>query len=294
MIPILGLNPSLNLSLQLAGRVFLHVNAASGSDAQQRAPNRAFRTIQNAVDRSNPGDAILVSPGAYDETVTIARGKGPLVIIGIGGRGGAYIEPSTEDAGGMVVHSDDVTLINLGVAAEDATSAAALTVTGSRFRAYGCKFEGGAKQIVLGPGTVTQVDTAGTHGNAGDALFDDCEICWGTHGVFLTATNYGAVTQARFTNCLFHNLSASSFEETGGTVSIRYRNLNIVECVFAPMEDGTIPTKFVSLNDDNGNFGVVARCTFPTAINSGKNLGSTGLLWVSNFHTGGVSAAQPS
>lgn len=294
MTPLLGLNPSLNLNMYLQGRTFVHVDAARGSDASRRSKNRAFGTLQAAVDHADAGAAILVAPGtAYDETVTIGRDKANLVILGIGGRGGAFVEPSTEDAAGMVVHADDVTLINLGVAGEDATSAVALTVTGARFRATGCKFEGGLTQLALGPGTVEQVDTDETHGDAGDAFFDDCEFCWGTNGVVLTASDYGAVTQARFRMCKFYNLSAAAFEESGGSADIRYRDLLIEHCVFMPNE-GAAPTKYISLNDDNTNDGVVAGCIFPTAINSGLNLVSTKLLWTANLHSGGISTGQPS
>jgi hypothetical protein len=260
---------------------------------RRQGVKNSFRTIQKAVDASRAGTVIFVAPGQYDETVTIpGTHGGNLTIVGVGGRGAAFIEPSTEDAGGMVCHAPDVSLVNLGVAGEDSTSAVALTVTGARFRAERCKFEGGLTQLTLGPGTVAQ-EAAGSHGDGADAFFDDCEFCWGTNGVILKASDYGAVTQARFRRCKFYNLSAAAFEETGGTASIRFRDLLVEECVFMPNE-GVAPTKYLSLNDDNGNDGVVAGCIFPTAINSGLNLVSTKVLWVANRHSGGISTAQPS
>jgi pectin methylesterase-like acyl-CoA thioesterase len=285
--------PMLDLNLNLQGRTFLRVNGASGSDNPRRGKNRAYQTLQAAVDDADAGGAILVAPGLYDETVTIPRTKSQIVIVGMGGRGAAYIDPSTEDAGGMVVHGDDISLVNMGVAAEDATSATALTVTGARFRASGCKIENGAKGLVIGPGTVAQ-EAAGTHGTGADALFEDCEFAWSTTGVVFTATDYGAVTQVVFDRCRFHNLSAAAFEEAGGTVSIRYRDVLIRDCVFGDAEDGTAPTKYISLNDDNANAGIVCDCVFPTAINSGLNLVSTALHWIGNRHTGGIATAQPS
>lgn len=262
----------------------------------------AFTTIQAAVDASLNNDTIFVAPGQYDETVTIGRTNGDgtarhkLTIIGLGGRGAAYIEPSTEDAGGLVCHADDVTIVNLGIAAEDETSAVALTVTGARFRAIECKIEGGAKQLVIGPGTVAQ-EAAGTHGRGSDALFEDCEFCWGTDGIHLTCTDYGGVTQARFKNCRFHNLTGKHLTETvgsGGAAAVTFFNLTVIECDFDDLEDGTAPTNYIDLNGDNANSGVVAKCVFPTAINSGLNLVSTAVHWVSNFHTGGISTGQPS
>jgi len=279
--------------LTLGGAVILvdpaHVDVAHG----------IYDTIQAAVNVANAKDVILIAPGAYDETVTISRTGADgatlkqLTLIGVGGRGSVFIQPSTEDAGALVCHADDTTLVNVGCEAEDETSAAALTVTGARFRAVGCKLEGGLKQLILGPGTDAQI-TAGTRGNGADVLFDDCEFCWGTNGVVITASDFGAVTQARFRGCKFHNLTAAAFEETGGTASIRFRNLEITDCTFDDIEGGAAPTKYVSLNDDNGNDGIVANCRFPAAIDSGLNLVSTALHWVSNFHTGGLSTAQPS
>lgn len=293
--PLLGLNPSLNLNMHLTGRTFVHADAARGSDASRRSPNRAFATLQAAVDFASPGAAILVAPGQYDETVTIPRDKPNLVLIGIGGRGGAYIEPSTEDAAGMIVHADDVSLINLGVAAEDSTSAAALTVSGARFRATGCKFEGGADQLILAVGLVAAIE-AETQGDAADAFIEDCEFCWGTRGVMLKGSDYGAVTQARFRGNKFYNLSAAAFEEThtvGGAATLHFRDLVIEKNIFLPNE-GVAPTKYLSLNDDNTNDGIVVDNVFVTALDSGLNLVSTKLLWAGNRHPAGLSTGQPS
>lgn len=262
------------------------------------SPANAFRSIADAVLAASAGDMILIAPGGYDPTavITIPRTKSNLTIVGLGGRGAAFIEPSTEDQAGMIVHADDVSLYNLGVAAEDETSAVALTVSGARFRAYGCKFEGGARQVAIGPGTVAQQD-AGTHGDGADALFVDCELCWGTQGLVLVCTDYGAVTQLRMERCRFHNLTAASMDEavgSGGAAGVLYRDLQLVDCTFGRLEDGTEPTAYVLLNDDNANSGYVTGCAFPSALAGGKNLVSTALLWVSNYHTGGVSTGQPS
>lgn len=281
--------------------LFVAPYGSDGNRGNGLGLTQAFLTIQKAVDvatAANGDYTILVAPGSYDETVTIARQDSltNLTIMGLGGRGAAYIDPSTEDAGGMVVHADDVTLINLGVAAEDDTSATALTVTGSRFRAYGCKIEGGAKQVVIGPGTVAQ-EAAGTHGVGADALFLDCEICWGTQGFVLTCTDYGAVTETFIRNCYFHDLTASSIDEavgSGGSAAVLFQGLEVAGCVFNDLEDGTAPTKFILLNDNNANAGIVTQCAFPTAINSALNLVSTACHWVCNYHTGGISTGQPS
>lgn len=279
-------------------RTAWYVSSVFGSDTANDGLSwaSALGTISTAVSRASSGDCIYVGPGQYDETVTIARAKSKLSIVGVGGRGAAYIEPSTEDAAGMVCHADDVTLVNIGVAAEDDTSAVALTVTGSRFRAYACKIEAGADQLVIGPGTVAQ-EAAGTHGVGADWLFEDCEFCWGTDGIVLTCTDYGAVTQGRISRCHFHNLSGKHITEavgSGGSAAVTFQNIVIEDCTFDDLDVGTAPTNYIDLNADNANTGVVTGCRFPTAINSGLNLVSTAMHWVSNFHTGGVSTAQPS
>lgn len=289
-------SPSMGLLLSSPGSV-LYVDAAAQGGRVGTSWEDAFTTITAALARASAGTKILVAPGQYDETVTIPRTLSKITIIGTGGRGAAFIEPSTEDADGMIVHADDVTLVNIGIAAEDSTSGNdALTVTGSRFRAYSCKIEGGNKQVVVGPGTVAQ-EAAGTHGVAGDILFYDCEFCWGTDGVHLTCTDYGAVTQIRFELCRFHNLSGKHLTETvgsGGSAAVTFQNLTVVRCDFDDLDDGTAPTNYIDLNGDNANTGVVTDSSFPTAINSGLNLVSTAVHWVSNKHTGGISTAQPS
>lgn len=304
------------------GKVFFVVPSSAPymADFQNTFPpdedgvTRVYTTVQGAVDAwatqpQGRGDVILVMPGlqpndGYNESVTVSRKRaatdddsgGPLTIVGAGPLGSVAIAPSTAGAEGMEVREDDVTLINIGVAG-NTTGDHGIRVYGARFRAYRCKFEGAdtsGAAIILGPGTAAQVDTDFTHGDGGDARFEDCEGAWTYDAVRLVASDFGAVTQPLFLNCRFHNFSNSAFEETGGTVSIRFRNLQIVRCYFDDQEGGTAPTKYISLNDDNGNDGIVTGCHFPTAINSGLNLVSTALHWVSNFHTGGVSTGQPS
>jgi len=282
----------------------LFVDGANGLDGNDgKSPETAKKTIQAAVDLagSGRGDVIYVFPkganAGYAETVTIARGDNNITLIGVGPRGSVFIDPSTEDAGGMVVRGNDVTLINMGVAAEDDTSGnIALLVTGARFRAYGCKIEGGDEQVRIGPTTVALGAASGVETGA-DAIFYDCEIAWGAKGIVINRTDYGAVTQLHVNRCRFHNLTAAHMDErngTGGQADTCYRNLEIVDCFSDDSEGGTAPTNYFLLNDNNGNDGIVTRCSFPTAINSGLNLVSTALHWVCNYHTGGVSTGQPS
>lgn len=263
--------------------------------------NAIYATIQAAVDAAVAGDTIQIAAGAYDETVTIPRTDANgdplnnLTLIGIGARGSVFIEPSTEDAGGMVVNADDVTLINVGVAGEDDTAGViALRVTGARFRAYGCKFEGAASQVVIGPGTVAQ-EAAGTHGTGADALFEDCEYCWGTNGIVLTSSDYGAVTQTRVRGGWFHDLVTVSVGENdvpGSNVCIR--ELLLEGCIFDNAEDGTPPTDYLDL-DVTGNTGLVKGCTFARATNASSVIQlASGVIYVANFTEAGVTTARPS
>jgi len=248
-------------------------------------------TIQSVIDASTAGDTIYIRPGEYVEAVTIAKAKSNLTLIGMGGRGSVFIAPTTSNATALTIEADDVTIVNVGCDGDGTGSG--LLNRGRRTRAYGCKIEGGTVGLKLTLGTVAQIN-AGTHGKGDDTWFVDCEIAWNTKGVELVATDYGAVSQARFRNCTFHDNTAADFEESGGSADIRYRDLDIGGCHFLRQEDGTEPTAYIILNDNNGNKGVVHGCTFPSALTGGKNLVSTGLIWTGNFHTGGISTGQPS
>lgn len=249
------------------------------------------QTIQSVIDQAVAGDTILIEPGEYVEAVTIARAKSNLTLIGLGGRGAVFIAPTTTNATAMTILADDVTIENVGMDG-DGTGSGCVNY-GRRTRLVGCKIEGGTIGLKMTLGTVAQI-AANSHGKGDDCWITDCEIAWNTKGVELVASDYGAVTQVRFRNCTFHGNSAADFEESGGSVDIRFRDLDIDGSIHRRQEDGTEPTKYLSLNDDNGNKGVVSNCRFPSALNGGKNLVSTGLIWVGNLHTGGISTGQPS
>jgi hypothetical protein len=253
-------------------------------------------TIQAAVNLAAAGDTIVIAPGTYTETVTVPFATNTLKILGAGPLGSISIAPSAADTGALVINANDVTIVNLDLAASATTTAIAATVTGSRFRAYDCKFEGGAEQLRYGPGTNAQV-TAHTAGRGGDVVLTDCEFAWGTKGIVFQGTDFGAATQVMITGSLFHNLTASSVGErvgSGGSAAVTFRNIWLMGNTFSAAEDGTVPTAWCLLNASNSNTGVAGGNWFPTALNSGKNLVSTAFIWTSNYHTGGVSTGQPS
>ena len=252
-------------------------------------------TVQGAVNAASSLDNIYIGPGAYDENVTIPHSKAAITLTGAGPRGSVAISPSTGT--GLLCRANDVTLTNVGCAALG-TDVAAI-VTGDRFRAYGCKFEnddGTGACLTIGPGTDAN-HTAHLDGSGSDAIFRDCEFAWAAKGVILQGTDYGAATEDAFYDCRFHNLATDHITEavgSGGTAAVTFATLLVKGCTFQADETGTMPTKFISLNADNGNTGQVTGCSFPVAIDSGKNLVSTKCLWVGNYHTGGLSTAQPS
>lgn len=288
-------NPLLNLALQ--GRVFHFVDGLTGSDARRRAANRAYATIQAAFDAASSGAALVVTGGTdYDEALVFDdRGKSNIVIVGAGGRGGVSVAPSGTNASALVNSIDDLTLINIGLASKG--TGIGLSNNGRRLAAVNCKLEGetdgGGKAAQLSLGTVAQI-AAHTHGKGSDVYFENVETAWADTGIQLVATDYGAVTQVLIEGGWSHGHKTAAFEESGGTASIRFRDLFVHRRLFGAAEDGTAPTKYLSLNDDNGNTGVVSECVFPTALNGGLNLVSTGLKWVANRHPAGLSTTQPS
>jgi len=257
--------------------------------------NRRYSTIQSAITAAEAGDQIFVDPGEYAEELVIPHSKSNIAIIGMGGRGSVAVQSDT-DGVAITNHGRDVTLVNIG--GEGDGTGGGLVNTGRRFRAYGCKFEGGALAVSMTLGTVAQI-AALTHDKGDDTLLDDCEIAYATVGVKLTGSDFGAATQNFFKRCYFHSLPDASFEEAhgvGGAITLHFRGLLIDECVFgaADEESDALPTKWISLNDDNANSGVLSRCIFPDVLAGGRNLMSTTLRSIGNVFVAGIGGAQPS
>jgi hypothetical protein len=248
-------------------------------------------TLQSAIDRAVAGDTIFIEPGTYAEAITVIRAQSNLTLIGLGLRGSVIIQPAASNAVALTNEADGLQLVNINAVGNGTGSA--LINRGKRLRAVGCKFEGGGSVVKMTAGTDAQI-TALTHGDGSDCQIRDSEIGNGTKGIEIIATDHGAISFLRVIGCRFHDNTAADFEESGGTITTRFRGLEITECSFNRQSDGTEPTAYIILNDDNGNKGVVSRNSFPTALNGGKNLVSTGLIWTGNFHTAGLSNAQPS
>lgn len=279
-----------------------YVNPSTGSDGNNdgKSLQTAFDTLTYALTKVSAGDVIFLAPGQYDESalIVVPIALNNLTIVGLGGRGAAYIEPSTEDQSGLEWRANDGTLINVGVAGEDETSAFALKVFGKRFRAYGCKFEGGLNQVIIGPATIAQQD-AGTHEDAADGLFEDCEICWGTNGIVVTSSDYGACTQLRIKNCYFHNLTGDQLDENDAGVIGAGRNVIVEGCIFGNDESNAAPTKYVDA-DSAGYTGALIGNKFVTTVHAASLIAlAAGVLYVGNFAqaegpaTGGGTSGRP-
>lgn len=287
-----------------AGKYYF-VNGAATGNGRGTSLGNAFTTIQRAVDAvvaaAKQGCVIIVAPGSYDETVTVTRSssftRAYLTIVGMGPEREAAIAPTTTDAGAFVNHCDNVTMINMGCEANG--TGTAVVNSGSRFRAFNCKWEnddGTGLSCDLQVGTVAQ-RAAGTRGSCSDVHLNNVEFCWSASGLNLTCSDYGAVTELNVEGCKFHNMDTNHIMETvgaGGAAAVMFAALRIHNCTFLRNESGVEPTAYILLNGDNANNGMVSSCWFPTALAGGKNLVSTALLWIGNYHIAGIGGAQPS
>lgn len=239
--------------------------------------------LRTAIDNAQQGDKIFLRPGQYDPGATaLVVDVANVTLIGQGGRGAAYIEPDTAGMEGLQVTADDVTLINLGVAGESASSYAINLNAVSRFRAIGCKFEGPDGTVVLLDGTADD--------QCADVLFEECEFAWGGSGALFDDSAYGYPTQIFFNRCRFHNVTAVGIglAPAGGVT-----NLHVVDCVFDNQEDGTAPTDYIKV-DRAGDTGIITGCRFATATNdTGVLTIAAGIMWAANATEAGWSTARP-
>lgn len=274
------------------------VNGSAPGNGNGSSPSQAFTTLAQAIsalqNTAKPG-GILVSPGTYNETLTIPGGSGaPIFIYGMGNRGDVKIQGAAANANALTNNLDDVSLYNLRINATG--TGEGCVSTGRRFNAYGAKFEntdGTGVGLELKCGTSAQ-QAAGTAGDSSDSGLWGCEIAWAAKGLLFTGSTDGlSVTEVRVDRCLFHDGTDLVTETAAGAGNI-FRNLWFTDCTFSRNEDGTEPAAYMLLNTNNGNKGMATRCSFPTALAGGKNLVSTGFIWAANFMTDGISTGQPS
>ena len=291
---------------------YLFTDPVRGADGNPGTVALPMRTLQAAVNRainaSPGGSCIAAGPGQYNETVTIprtvtvadgsVRQVSNVVLVGLGGRGAAFIENDTVGGEGLTVHADNVTLVNLGVAGE-ATADWSVRVTGSRFRAHGCKFEGnegvaaGNGQFVFGPGTAAEV-AANTAGRGGDGALYDCEICWGARGVVVQSSTFGAATQLLLQDVRYHDLTAVHVGENDVGAIGAGRAIWMLANTFDRDESGAAPTDWVDL-DSAGSTGLIAQSRFSSAAAPATGVVqlAAGVLYVTNYSEAGQTVARP-
>jgi len=251
----------------------------------ENAPRMAKRadTISAMLALMSPGDVGVIGPQRHAEgNLIIPATLSNITLIGAGGRGACYIEPSAAGDEGLQVLASDVTLINVGVAGGSSSSYALNISACARFRAYECKFEGPTGTCVLLSGSATD--------QAADVLFSDCEFAWCGSAILLDDSGYGYPTSIRIRNSWFHNYTAVGvgLAAGGGTA-----NLEIRDCVFDNLEDGTAPTDYIKV-DRSGDTGTISGCRFATATNAtGVLTIAAGIMWMANATEAGWSTARP-
>jgi len=250
---------------------------------------RRVDTIADAFLAMSPKDILFLGPQRHTEgNLVLPASLSNITIIGGGNRGACFIEPSVAGDEGLQVLASDVTLVNVGVAG-GASGNYALNVKGNttskngrRFRAYGCKFEGPTGTVVLLDGDADY--------NVSDAIFDDCEFAWGGSGLLFDDSSYGYPTQIFVRRCKFHNLTAVG---VGLAASGGVTNLELTDCVFDDLEDGTAPTDYIKV-DRAGDTGIISGCRFSIATNASADLKiAAGIMWVANGTEAGWSTARP-
>jgi len=275
-----------------------YADAAAGTGGGGSSWGDAYDDFATAITRAASGDTIYLAPGDYAGAFTIPVGKSNLTIVGAGARGSVFLTGSGATTT-LTNNANRTHLVNISIEGDETGGSVGLLNRGRGLRYEVGRILNVATCAKFTLGTPTEV-TAGTYGDGSDTLCEDVEFSWATNGVELIGVedlvgggDFGT-TQNRFRRCVFHNLSAASVTETPSDVTQSFRDLELSDCIFQRVEAGTEPTKYLDLNDDNANTGIVTRCSFPSALASGKNLVSTGLIWVSNYHTGGVSTGVPS
>jgi len=273
--------------------------ATDGDDAADGLSwTNAFLTVQQAIDTAVAGDTIIVAPGAYAGALTVAIAQSNLTIIGAGARGSVQFT-STGATTNLTNEAPRLTLINITLSGDETGGSIGLLNRGRGLRYFTGRILNVATCAKFTLGTPTQV-TAGTHSDGSDTLCEDVEFSWATNGIDLVGVTDAGVgdfgtTQNYFRRCVFHNLSAAAVTETPlGEAAQSFRDLELSDCIFRRVEAGTEPTKYLDLDDDNANSGIVTRCSFPTALTGGKNLVSTAVIWTGNYHTSGISNGVPS
>lgn len=269
---------------------YIYVDASKGPSGSGKSWDSAYDTLTKAVAVAVSGDVVVVAPGSYDEALVIDVSG--VTFVGAGRRGSASVAPSTVDAvaitvDGSAARVSGVQLLNLG--AEGNGTGGGLHVKGDirGFRAYGCKFEGGAFAAKL---------ESTADGDVADTILQDNEFAWTTTALDIVVSGGGdPVTQTLVKGNLFHNYTDDGVVNSGAHSA----DLWIVENVFANQEDGSEPTQYLDI-DVASTTGVVTGNKFATTVLAAAKLAlAAGVLFVGNYAeaegpaTGGGTSGRP-
>src|SRR3990167_303851 len=264
-----------------AYRDLWYVDDLNGNDNfDGKTLDKAFKTIQagtNAVGAT--GDALVIAPGDYaTDEVSISGARDFLAVFGLGGRGSVAVATSGTNKTALTVvgtsanRARDISFYNIGGEADGTGFGLYVKANIRRFRAYGCKFEGGAAAVKLestGADPLTVADT----------ILEDCELAWATVGLSLSVSGAGdPVTQTYLRGSLIHNVTAD-----GVLTDAQCNDVWVVGNTFAYQEDGTEPTQYLDI-DDTGVTGYVANNYFATTVfSTAKFAIASGVIFTNNI-----------
>lgn len=228
-------------------------------------------TIGEAITKASAEDYIFISPGVYDESLTVDKA---LTIVGLGGHSAVIVNPLTVGAEGMTVSADDVQLLNLYIFGEETSDYALGLADGtSRFSAIDCEFAGPDASVVQVIG-------------AKNILFQGCAFSGGGNGIEIVDGATIEPDAIIIRDCYFSGLTDAHVEGADATVT----RLVVDSCIH---DGGTVPTKFFNV-DKAGAKGIISNCRIAYATNAAAVIDlAAGIFWVANMTEAGVSAARP-
>jgi parallel beta helix pectate lyase-like protein len=140
-----------------------------------RVPDDAA-TLQLAIDRSSPGDTVVLGPGTYPGGVLVPPAKHDVTIRGVD-RNTVVLDGENRRKNGVVVHADGVSILNLS--AHDFTKNALYWDGADRFRAsYVTVWNVGEYGIYVEDGEHGRVDHTYVSGAARAAYYvGECRPC---------------------------------------------------------------------------------------------------------------------
>ena len=270
------------------------VDGTASVSGDGKAPDRAFMTIQEAVNAATGGDVIYIRPkqytlgtgfARYTEDITIAQantaGSGTetnanISIIGITQRPypsdmlGVRTKYSTAAHGGWNIECPGTHIEGIGHFAEDATSYAMFFESNGGTRTKG--FDGASMYNVMVKGKGVAIGSA--TGGSGDMQIVNCKFqCKydgsGTPLLQLTGSA-GAINRLSVINCDFIGGNANNYATSVITGAAPVTSLVMRNCHFSQAPDSGAYINFA----DTSNSGVISCCFFGS-----EGLAATETTW---------------